>query len=118
MKKEEKNKEIVMQKRKYFIYKGFGHITWYYRNKREIENNRRVEVRRLEYQPLSNKFKVLTSRIIQVEIPSKKKQKKKKFLRKVMVKIGLKQKDGEEEINVEVLLDSGVTKLVMSSEFV
>ena len=34
-----------------------------------------------------------------------------------MVKIGLKQKDEEEEIVVEALLDSSVTGLVMSLEF-
>ena len=35
----------------------------------------------------------------------------------MIVKIGLKQKDDEEEIVVEVLLDSSMTELVMSSEF-
>jgi len=34
-----------------------------------------------------------------------------------MVKIGLKQKDDEEEIVVEVLIDSRVTELVTSLEF-
>jgi len=38
-------------------------------------------------------------------------------LREVMVKIGLKRIDMQEEITVETLLDSGVTGLVMSSEF-
>ena len=38
-------------------------------------------------------------------------------MKKVMVKIGLKQKDDKEEIVVEVLLNSGITVLVMSSEF-
>ena len=42
---------------------------------------------------------------------------KKKLLREVIVKIGLKQKDNEERIVVEMLLDSNVTRLVMSSEF-
>ena len=45
-----------------------------------------------------------------------KKEKKKKMLRKVVVKIGLKQEE-EEEVVIEVLLDSGVTELVMSEEF-
>jgi len=36
----------------------------------------------------------------------------------VAVKIELKQEDDEERIVVEVLLDSGVTELVMSLEFV
>ena len=34
-----------------------------------------------------------------------------------MVKIGLKRIDTQEGITVEALLDSGVTRLVMSSEF-
>jgi len=38
-------------------------------------------------------------------------------MREVTIKIGLKQKEGEEGIVTEVLLDSGVTKLVMSKEF-
>ena len=44
-------------------------------------------------------------------------KKKKKLLRKVMVKIGLKQKEDKEEIIVEALLDSGATGLMMSLEF-
>ena len=43
---------------------------------------------------------------------------RKKLLKKVTVKIGLKQKDDKEGIIVEVLLDSGATGLVMSSGFV
>jgi len=39
------------------------------------------------------------------------------MLREVMVKIGLERIDTQEEITVEVLLNSGVTGLVMSSEF-
>ena len=39
------------------------------------------------------------------------------MLREVTVKIGLKQEEKEEEIVTEVLLDSGVTELVMSEEF-
>ena len=46
-----------------------------------------------------------------------KKEKKEKLLREVMIKIRLKQKKDEEEIVVEVLLDSGAIGLVMSSEF-
>ncbi len=41
-----------------------------------------------------------------------------KVLREVMVKIGLERVDMQEEIIVEVLLDSGTTGLVISSEFV
>jgi len=40
-----------------------------------------------------------------------------KMLRKVTVKIGLERVDIQEGITVEVLLDSGATGLVMSSEF-
>jgi len=46
-----------------------------------------------------------------------KKKKKEKLLREVMVKIELKQKEEEEGIVVEALLDSGATVLVMSEEF-
>jgi len=45
-------------------------------------------------------------------------KKKKKLLREVTVKIGLKQEKDEDDIIVKVLLDSGATGLVMSSEFV
>ena len=44
-------------------------------------------------------------------------EKKRKLLREVTVKIGLKQEDDEEGIVVEALLDSGVTRLVISSKF-
>ena len=39
------------------------------------------------------------------------------MLRKVAVKIGLKRIDIQEEVIVEVLLDSNVIRLVMSLEF-
>ena len=41
-----------------------------------------------------------------------------KTLRKVIVEIGLERIDMQEGITVEMLLDSGATELVMSSEFV
>ena len=41
----------------------------------------------------------------------------KKTLREITVKIGLKRIDMQEGITVEALLDSGATRLVMSSEF-
>ncbi len=53
---------------------------------------------------------------MQTEIPNK--RKKEKLLRKVTVKIGLKQEDEEDRITVNELLDSGVIGLVMSLEFV
>jgi len=40
-----------------------------------------------------------------------------KTLREVMIKIGLERIDTQEGITVEVLLDSGATGLVISSEF-
>jgi len=46
-----------------------------------------------------------------------KKKEKERYLREVMVKIGLKQEEEEEGIVVDALLDSGVTELVMSKEF-
>jgi len=42
---------------------------------------------------------------------------KEDLLRKVTVKIGLERIDMQEGITVEVLLNSGATGLVMSSEF-
>ena len=46
-----------------------------------------------------------------------KKEKKEKHLRKVTVKIGLKQKEEEEGVVTEALLNSGATGLVISEEF-
>ena len=45
------------------------------------------------------------------------KEKKKKLLREVTVKIGLKQEEEEEGVVTEALLDSGEMGLVMSEEF-
>jgi len=45
-------------------------------------------------------------------------RKKKRYLREVMVKIGLKQEEEEEEIVVDALLDSRAMGLVISEEFV
>jgi len=42
---------------------------------------------------------------------------KERLLREVTMKIGLERIDTQEGITVEVLLDSGATRLVMSSEF-
>jgi len=42
----------------------------------------------------------------------------KELLRKVTVKIGLERIDTQESVMVEALLDSGVTELVISLEFV
>ena len=40
------------------------------------------------------------------------------MLREVIVKIELKQEEDDDEIVIEILLDSGVIELVISSEFV
>jgi len=56
--------------------------------------------------------------VIQAEIPNKKEEKKEKLLKEVMVKIRLKQEGKEERITMEVLLNSGATRLVISLEFV
>ena len=45
------------------------------------------------------------------------KEKKKKTLRKVVVKIRLKQEENEEGVVTEALLNSGATGLVISEEF-
>ena len=52
-----------------------------------------------------------------IEKSDKSIKKKKKLLREVIVKIGLKQEENKEGIIIKVLLDSGMTRLVMSSEF-
>ena len=53
-----------------------------------------------------------------MEKKKEKREKKEKYLREVMVKIGLKQEEEEEGIVVETWLDSGATRLVMSEKFV
>jgi len=123
-----------MEKRKCFVCGGFGHITCHCRN---VGEERPVQV-------LLNKFEVLKDRVMQrgdedggevrkdrkkilkekrakreIEVRQTKverQEKKEKYLREVMVKIGLKQKE-EEGIVVEALLDSRVIGPVMSEEF-
>jgi len=60
------------------------------------------------------KEKLVEVQKTEVESSNNSIEKKEKLLREVTVKIGLKQEEDEEEIVVEVLLDSGVTGLVMS----
>lgn len=116
-----------MQDRKCFVCGNFGYITYHYRNKRKKEESKRIENKRPEYWSLRNIFEVLTSRVMKTTIKedncltsaeSSKKEKKKKLLREVMIKIGLKQEDKEEGIIVKVLLDSGTIGLMISLEFV
>ena len=42
------NRKRVMQERKYFVCGGFGHIAYYYRNRKKSEKNRKAEVGGLE----------------------------------------------------------------------
>ena len=133
--KREENRQRAMEERKCFGYKGFGHMASHYRNG---EKGEPVLVS-------SNRFEVLKVRVMQrgegsskemakdrkeilrekkakrgVEVRQmkvKRKEKKKKTLREVVVKIGLKQEENKEEVVAEVLLDSGATGLVMSEEF-
>ena len=124
-----------MEERKCFACGRFGYITYHCRN---VEEEGPAQVP-------SNLFEVLRNRVMQrgegsgsevekdrkvilreerakrgVEVQQTKverKEKKEKVLREVMVKIGLKQEEEEEEIVTEALLDSEVTELVMSEEF-
>ena len=83
-----------------------------------------------------NKFEVLRSRVMSVEevrkdrrtilreekkkkrlVEVRKTKREEKSLRKIIVKIRLKKIDIQKGITVKALLNSGVTGLVMSSEF-
>ena len=61
--------------------------------------------------------------IINADVPKSDEKEKKvrkaveRTLREVTVKIGLEKLDMQEGVTVEALLDSGATRLVMSSEF-
>ena len=56
--------------------------------------------------------------MIEVENSSNSVEKKEKLFREVTVKIELKQEEDKEGIVVKALLDSGMTRLVMSLEFI
>jgi len=124
-----------MEERKFFACGEFGYMAYSCRNVREEELT----------QVSSNRFEVLKVRIMQrgegngkkvvkdrkkilreerakrgIEVRQTKverKEKKEKHLREVTMKIGLKQKEEEEGVVTEALLDSEVTGLVMSEEF-
>ena len=127
-----KNRQKVIEERKCFACRRFGHMAYNCRNMGEEELT----------QVSSNRFEMLKVRVMQkgegsgkevaknrkeilreerakkgVEVRQTKK-KKEKYLREVIVKIGLKQKEEEEGIVTEALLNSEVTGLVMSKEFV
>ena len=120
---------------------GFGYISRHCRNR---ERGRPMEERRVEYSggrieeifdnlnnlkggresrtpqlDSQNKYSVLAM-IINADTPASEEKVRKtegRTLRKVMVKIGLERIDTQEGVTVKALLDSGVTRLVMSSEF-
>jgi len=124
-----------MEERKCFACGEFGYMAYYCRNVEEKELT----------QGLSNRFEVLKVRVMQREEGSskkvakdrkeilreekakrevkvkqgeiEKKEKKGKYLREVIVKIGLKQEEEEDGVVTEALLDIRVTGLVMSEEF-
>jgi len=130
----EENRQKAIEERKCFVCGGFGHIAHHCRNVGE-EGPAQVSL---------NKFEVLKDRVMQkgegsgreavkdrreilrekrarrkVEVKQTKverEEKKGKYLREVMVKIGFKQEEEEEEIVVDALLDSRATGLVMSEE--
>ena len=123
----EERKIRAMEERKCFGCRGFGYVAHHYRN---------VGEEGLAQVPL-NKFEMLKDRVMQrgersgkevgkdrkeilreekvkreVEVRQMKierKEKKKKILREVVVKIGLKQEEEEEGIVIEMLLDSRAT---------
>jgi len=132
----EENRRRAIEERKYFRCGSFGHMTSHCRNRREeeptpVSSNRfeMLKVRVMQRGKGSSKEVAKDRREILREekakrgveerkIKEEKKEKKEKVLREVMVKIGLKQKEEEEGIVIEALLDSGATGLVMSEEFV
>ena len=141
----QENKERAIIERKCFVCGSFGHIACYCRNmesrqkeksiqrslnKFEVLKSRVMNVEKYNRREIRKDRKtILREEKLKKEKPvevqetradssSNSVEKKEKLSRKVMIKIGLKQEDDEEEIVVEVLLDSGVTWLVMSLEFV
>ena len=81
----------------------------------EIKKNRKMILR----EEREKKEMSVEIQKIGVESSNNSIEKKEKLLREVIVKIKLKQEeDEEEEIVVKVLLDSGITVLVISSKFV
>jgi len=127
--------------RKCFVCGGFGHITHNCRNRREEgsipmfsnkfevlkskvmnigeESGREIEKDRktILREERLKKEKLVEVQNTEVENSGNSIEKKENLLREVMVKIGLKQENDKEGIVVKVLLDSGVTGLVISSEF-
>ena len=124
----EENRRRAMEERKCFGCGRFGHIASYCRNMGKekpmpVSSNRfeMLKVRVMQRGKGSSKEVVKDRREILREKKAKrrveKKEKKEKVLRKVTVKIGLKQEEEEEGVVTEALLDSGAMGLVMSKEF-
>ena len=63
-----------------------------------------------------NRFDILTSKIMHVNLSDL--EELKKYLREIIVKIRLERIDIQREVTVEVLLNSSVISLIISSEFV
>ena len=131
----EERRQIAMEERKCFACGGFGHMAYSCKN---VGKEGPAQVP-------SNRFEVLKVRVIQRgkgsdkemtkdrkkilreerakrgegvrQMKIERKEKKEKLLREVIVKIGLKQKEEEEGVVTEALLDSGAIRLVMSEEF-
>jgi len=60
----------VVRERKYFCCREFRHIAYNCGNRRNIKENRRVDIKGLEHQPSSNKFEVLSSKVLSVVLTS------------------------------------------------
>jgi len=127
----EENRRRAMEERKCFGCGGFGHMASNCRNmgKEEpmpVSSNRfevlkvRVMQRREESgnEIMKNRREILREEKVKRGVEERKtKEEKKKVLREIVVKIGLKQEEEEEGVVTEALLDSGATRLVMSEEF-
>jgi len=127
-----------MEKRKCFGCEGFSHMANHCRNVRAEElvpmSTNKFEVLKVKVmqrgegsskEVTKDRKKILREEkakrgveVRQTKVERKEKEKKEKILREVVVKIGLKQKEEEEGVVMEALLDSRVTGLVMSEEFV